>query len=386
MARYDFLREHETREITQKFSELCKRYDIFDDPRRLELAALIARGIAYHHAGMLPVMKEIIEQLFTSRLLKVIFTTETFALGINMPARTVCFDELRKFYGFSFAALKTRDFYQMAGRAGRRGIDKEGFVCSRINPHYISIKEIQRIIYGNPERIRSKFNTSYSTLLLLYKQHGENLLRIYPDSFHYFQQKKTKTSDVLGKMKARVHVLKNTGCIRKNRITPKGLFASKICGYELPLSHLYDNGTLENLSTVELGIICLAIVYEPRKGTNRTAAKPDRRLKNIISATKNTVKTINRMERKAGIYPYSKQFQYHLLECIKAWMHGTTFEEVLAITNADEGEIVRFFRMAIQIMREIINAEISEKLRNRLRKAISMINRDVIDAEKQLRS
>jgi superfamily II RNA helicase len=70
---------------------------------------------------MLPTLKEVIERLFTSRLLKLIFTTETFALGINMPARTVIFDELEKFYGTGFKTLTTRDFFQMAGRAGRRG-------------------------------------------------------------------------------------------------------------------------------------------------------------------------------------------------------------------------------------------------------------------------
>src|SRR5437868_5071717 len=100
---------------------------------------------------MLPTHKEVIEKLFTSTVIKVIFTTETFALGINMPARSVIFDDLIKFYGTGFKTLTTRDFYQMAGRAGRRGIDVEGNVYIRVQPHDVSFGELQRILFAKPE-------------------------------------------------------------------------------------------------------------------------------------------------------------------------------------------------------------------------------------------
>ena len=80
----------------------------------------LLQNISVDDGEIIPTLKEVIERLFTSRLLKVIFTTETFALGINMPSRSVIFDGLRKFYGTYVRNLKTRDFYQMAGRAGRR--------------------------------------------------------------------------------------------------------------------------------------------------------------------------------------------------------------------------------------------------------------------------
>ena len=124
LLNFNFLENDERDKIINLFNELLGRFDLKDEPSASLMHPLIKRGIAYHHAGMLPTLKEVIEQLFTSRLLKVIFTTETFALGINMPARSVIFDELRKFYGDRVRNLKTRDFYQMAGRAGRRGIDK----------------------------------------------------------------------------------------------------------------------------------------------------------------------------------------------------------------------------------------------------------------------
>jgi superfamily II RNA helicase len=124
----------ERRKIARHFDKICDLFhlDWQIDPELGYLRDRALLGIGYHHAGMLPIHKEIVERLFTSGLLKLLFTTETFALGINMPARTVCFDALRKFDGVDFDYMKTRDYLQMAGRAGRQGIDDEAWsiACS----------------------------------------------------------------------------------------------------------------------------------------------------------------------------------------------------------------------------------------------------------------
>ena len=81
-----------------------------------------------HHAGLLPIMKEIVEQLFSKGRLKVLFATTTFAMGVNMPARTVVFSNLRKFDGKDHVYIENSEYLQMAGRAGRRGTDTQGNV------------------------------------------------------------------------------------------------------------------------------------------------------------------------------------------------------------------------------------------------------------------
>jgi ATP-dependent RNA helicase HelY len=86
----------------------------------------LRRGIAAHHAGMLPVFKEVVEELFTAGLVKAVFATETLALGINMPARTVVLEKLDKWNGEGHVALTPGEYTQLTGRAGRRGIDVEG--------------------------------------------------------------------------------------------------------------------------------------------------------------------------------------------------------------------------------------------------------------------
>lgn len=90
-------------------------------PQITHLSESLARGIGVHHSGILPIMKEIIELLFQMSLIKVLFATETFAMGINMPARTVVFDSIKKHDGTKFRLLQTSEYIQMAGRAGRRG-------------------------------------------------------------------------------------------------------------------------------------------------------------------------------------------------------------------------------------------------------------------------
>ena len=383
MSGFDFVTSEEKAKIRELFGSLCRKYDLETEKRAVHMAPLIERGIAFHHAGMLPTLKEVVEQLFTSRLIKVIFTTETFALGINMPARTVIFDELRKFYGRGFATIKTRDFYQMAGRAGRRGIDEEGFVYSRVKPTDVTFQELKRIVYGEPEAVRSRFNVSYATILNLYTSYGEKLYDIYPLSFHYFNEKSHSREQALRSMRSKVRILKELEYIKDGQITDKGVFASKVYGYELSLTEFFDRGLLESLSETELAILCLGLVFEPRKGILRpSVAKSARTLRETTSSL---LKPIHRLERRYGITPLSKLYCYDLTPCIEAWIRGESFEKILTKTDFDEGGIIRYFRMAIQILREILETPISKELSGRIYTVIDRINRGVVDAESQLR-
>ena len=365
------------------YHDLCERFDLLKEKSASYIFPLVERGIAYHHAGMLPTLKEVIERLFTSKLIKVIFTTETFALGINMPARTVAFDELRKFYGSFHANLKTRDFYQMAGRAGRRGIDTEGFVYSRVNPHQITFDELRRVVYGKPEMVTSRFNASYATIINLYSRFGEKLYDIYPRSFHNFQKKDNQRAKAVANMRAKVDILKNLGYLDADGVTEKGAFAGQIYGYELPLTELYARGYLDHMSEVELGILAIATVFEPRKGERMPHISRDAR--RMRATTDSVMKGIGRMEKRYGVTPLCKDFRYHLSPCIEAWMKGEDFNKVLTYAHADEGEIIRYFRMGVQILREILDTPATAAFKDKVRSAARKISRDIVDAENQLR-
>ena len=384
MQSYNFLRAEEKTQITNLYNDLCQRFDLKHEKSAQELYPLIQRGVAYHHAGMLPTLKEAVERLFTSRLLKVIFTTETFALGINMPSRSVIFDSLRKFYGRYVRTLKTRDFYQMAGRAGRRGIDEEGFVYCRINPNRINIQEIKRVLYDRPEEVRSQLNTSYATVLNLYEKYKEDLFKIYPLSLHYFQSRKHEKKEALRLIEAKLGILKELEYIEGNSLSEKGRFAKAVYGYELILSELYDQNILEHLDEFGLGILAAAVVFEPRKNQRLPhISKAGRKIKVICE---DMYAKIKHKEQKYRIYPFSKQPYFHLSNTVEAWLRGTEFDKILQYTDTDEGEVVRYFRMAVQILREIGQAPItSYLLKEKIRETSRVINRDIVDAQKQLR-
>jgi len=99
-----------------------------DLPQLINLKDILLRGIAVHHGDLLPIAKEVVEILFADGLIKVLFATETFAMGVNMPAKSVVFCGLRKNDGKDFRYLKSSEYTQMSGRAGRRGLDDKGNV------------------------------------------------------------------------------------------------------------------------------------------------------------------------------------------------------------------------------------------------------------------
>lgn len=381
---FDFLNQEEKEKITDLYNQLCERFDLKSEQSASRLFYLIKKGIAYHHAGMLPTLKEVVEQLFTLRLIKVIFTTETFALGINMPAKSVAFDGLRKFYGRYIRNLKVRDFYQMAGRAGRRGMDKEGFVYVRVNPRRINLEELKRTIYGKAEIVRSQLNSSYATILNLYHKHQDNLFDVYPLSLHHFQSSKHKRKEAMKLMESKLRLLKDLDYIKDNRLTEKGKFASAVYGYELILAELYQENFLEQLDQFGLGVLSCAVVFEPRK--NQKILKLSRPAQAIKQGVEETMKKIRQKEIRYQIYPLSKEPYFHLAGSIEAWLRGTKFTKVLEYTDTDEGEVVRYFRMALQILKEIRDSKISSYLlKDKVSETVRVLNRDIVDAEKQLR-
>jgi antiviral helicase SKI2 len=141
-------------------------------PQIRRLRELLSRGIAVHHGGMLPIVKEVVEILFAKTLVKVLFATETFAMGLNLPTRTVVFSGFRKHDGRAFRDLLPGEYTQMAGRAGRRGLDPIGTVII-VAPGVEEappVAALRQMILGDPTKLRSQFRLTYNMIL--------NLLRV----------------------------------------------------------------------------------------------------------------------------------------------------------------------------------------------------------------
>ena len=132
----------------------------------------LLRGLAAHHAGMLPTFRHTVEELFTAGLIKAVFATETLALGINMPARTVVLEKLVKFNGEQHMPLTPGEYTQLTGRAGRRGIDVEGHAVVIWNPHDSGAEpaEIAGLATTRTFPLRSSFAPSYNMTINLVSQ------------------------------------------------------------------------------------------------------------------------------------------------------------------------------------------------------------------------
>ncbi|KAJ3271047.1 hypothetical protein HDV01_007128 [Terramyces sp. JEL0728] len=139
-------------------------------PQILRMRDLLSRGIAVHHSGLLPILKEIVEILFTRGLVKVLFATETFAMGVNAPARSVVFAMIRKHDGQNFRQLLPGEYTQMSGRAGRRGLDATGMVIIACNDKVPDEIDVRQMILGRPTKLESQFRVTYNMIL--------NLLRV----------------------------------------------------------------------------------------------------------------------------------------------------------------------------------------------------------------
>ncbi|KAG0441242.1 hypothetical protein DMUE_1198 [Dictyocoela muelleri] len=150
---------------------------------------MLKRGVGIHHSGLLPIIKEIVEILFQEGLLKVLFATETFSIGLNMPARSVVFTSLTKFDGQSMRLISSGEYTQMSGRAGRRGIDTQGIVVS-ILAETMNSMEVKEIFCGEADILDSAFHLTYNMIINLLRVEGLEPLFLLERSFFHFQSGK----------------------------------------------------------------------------------------------------------------------------------------------------------------------------------------------------
>lgn len=151
----------------------------------------LSRGIAAHHAGLLPVFKEVVETLFTEGLIKMVYATETLALGINMPARTVVLEKLTKFNGEGHVDITPGEYTQLTGRAGRRGIDVEGHAVVQWKPG-LEPQQVAGLASKRTYPLNSSFKPTYNMSANLLAQFGmSRSKKILESSFAQFQADKS---------------------------------------------------------------------------------------------------------------------------------------------------------------------------------------------------
>ncbi|KAL8562296.1 hypothetical protein ACOMHN_037252 [Nucella lapillus] len=188
MSRLDFNSEEEKKLVQEVFNNAID--SLSDEDKKLpqveHLLPLLKKGIGIHHSGLLPLLKETIEILFSEGLIKALFATETFAMGLNMPARTVLFTSSRKFDGKDFRWVTSGEYIQMSGRAGRRGLDERGIVILMVDD-LMPPSAGKAIVNGSPDPLNSAFHLTYNMVLNLLRVEEINPEYMLERSFYQFQ-------------------------------------------------------------------------------------------------------------------------------------------------------------------------------------------------------
>jgi ATP-dependent RNA helicase DOB1 len=189
LKREDYTDEVEKDLISQVYANAIE--SLSEDDRTLPqveaLLPLLKRGIGIHHGGLLPILKEIVEILFSEGLIKCLFATETFAIGINMPAKTVVFTNTQKFDGKEMRYVTSGEYIQMSGRAGRRGKDDRGIVIQMMDEK-MEPSVCKGILYGDPDPLNSSYKISYNMLLNMMRVEDVDPEYLLRASFHQYQQ------------------------------------------------------------------------------------------------------------------------------------------------------------------------------------------------------
>lgn len=177
------------KECEQIIRKLPNYQEYLNLPEYLNMVSLLEKGIAIHHAGIMPILREMVELLFGKGYVKLLFATETFAVGINMPTKTVLFTDVNKFDGSGMRHFYSHEYTQMAGRAGRRGIDTVGHVIHLTNLFKnVDKTTIKTMLNGKPQTLVSKFKISHNLML--------NLIDVGETNYTKYTQKSMVQNDI----------------------------------------------------------------------------------------------------------------------------------------------------------------------------------------------
>ena len=190
MVKLDLNSEEEAEQVSTIF---INAMDVLSEadralPQIEQMLPLLKRGIGIHHGGLLPILKETVEILFQEGLIKVLFATETFSIGLNMPAKTVVFTAVTKFDGKAFRNLTSGEYIQMSGRAGRRGLDERGIVIMMVTEK-LEPAAAKEMIKGEADRLDSAFHLGYNMVLNLMRVEGTSPEYMLQRCFYQFQNR-----------------------------------------------------------------------------------------------------------------------------------------------------------------------------------------------------
>ncbi|MYB87414.1 MAG: DEAD/DEAH box helicase [Acidimicrobiaceae bacterium] len=336
-------------------------------------------GIASHHAGLVPVFKEAVEQCFAEGLVKVVFATETLALGVNMPARSVVIDKPVKYDGQRTAPLSAAQYTQFTGRAGRRGIDKEGWAVALWSPD-CAFEQVARLASSRSFELRSAFRPTYNMVAGLLGRMPAGAARdLMGRSFAQYQAETASSpADLARRFDAVAGVLRERRHLDGWTLTDSGSLVSRIFHEaDLAVAEALSGGLLDGLSPPELASVLSAFTYEHRS----PGARPEvwipsgtayRRLRRIGAV----LDSLHRAERNFGVEP-TRPLETGFGPAAHRWAAGESFE-ALQEEGFSAGDFVRNVKQVIDLARRIAAVAPDQGTSVAAQQTVSALNRGVV--------
>ncbi len=389
-----------------------------------ELRTLYSRGIAFHHAGLHVQLKALVEELYEAKLIKVLYCTSTFALGINMPARSVVFDGLAKFDGRQVSPLTTRQFMQKAGRAGRRGMDTAGHVVMRMDlEQWEEVRpQLEQYRKNAYEPVKSSFNLSWNSVVNLLARHDEARIReILSKSFLSWHlqreaeghlrraqmlekaaggsgsdvasrnakearrlRKRAGSADdhVWNEFSRKVNFLRDSGYLGEGNDFNAGANVLRhLHVAEIPMTELVLSGLIERLDAATLfGVLC-AVSSELPRAANRNywLKREDKKLATDLEEIVRGGVVAGAAELTGSPWTWEPD----LIPLGRLWAEGHSLQELLLMVESGtdvSGDLITGFRRAKDLAGQLLDvyAQIPERVQL-IRELIRKVSRDEVE-------
>jgi ATP-dependent RNA helicase HelY len=347
-----------------------------DQVRRL--ANLLPRGLAFHHAGLLPGLKVMVETLFARGDLRAVFATDTLALGINMPARSVVLGSLSKFDGVSMRLLTPNEYQQLTGRAGRRGMDAKGAAVIPYSP-WDAFEPAFALLTGELQPVISAFTLRYNTVLNLWNAGDQRRLRAaVAASLREFQrhgsvrhppaERRTRGSHAqvgtrepgtwLSRhaqrgLEATIALLRRMGYIAPDdALTVRGrMLRALFHPAGMPLVELCVTGALDGLGPAELAEVVSWFTFDDDRSL-RNQHLPSHRLQEVRRAVYHVLKTVRNAEYAQGLAlspGVSDDFHGVALN----WWRGISLGGLLRQVDLAEGDLLVSLNQTIDLLQQV---------------------------------
>lgn len=376
-------------------------------------AGALEAGIAPHHAGMVPHFRRAVEDCFQAGLSKVVFATETLALGINMPARTVVVERLQKVREGGRAGLTSGDYAQLTGRAGRRGLDSVGYAMVPWSPS-VAAADVARLATSLPPDVRSSFRPTYNLAVNLVRRYSQDEVHYVVDrSFAQFMDRShhlalSKRLDRLVDLLARLGYLDKESWV----LSQKGEVLARIFHEaDLLVSEALCSGLLDSVDGPSLAALLSAICHESRPAGGRSRGRPRRGgprgqpvrrparhrgpreagagrglpgdLEGPAGALEELATQVREAEASAGV-ALTRSVDFSVAAGLWRWAAGEGLERALAVVEVAPGDFVRVARQVADLLRQLIVAHAfveGSSLGPVARQALARIERGVVATE-----